>query len=700
MPQHHTTLAILSLASACCLAEVAIPRPLELGPEPVLTGPPATAPAPGRATRGAPEPAFTVDLTNREAVRRFHLAIYGASEGRDMDWTGDISACLPGTTGLEFQEAVIRRVNYYRALVGVPAGVVLDSARHADVQSTAFIMSRNNIIAHDFPDDVICYTAEGDAAAGKSNLAIGATGPEAIDGYVADWGANNWAVGHRRWLIVPQQQTMATGDVPDANESTPTARANAIYVLGDNLWDPRPEVRDEFVAWPPPGYVPYPVMPVRWSFSYPEAEFESASVSVTLGGAAQPVVIEPLGYGRGENAVVWYLASLDPSQAYDWPKPAADTVYSVTVSNVLIDGIARTFSYQVKVFDPYLPGPGATMPELSGPDTLPVGSPSRYGLAALGDVTTFEWIDACSSLLTAVEGADADLGPFVAGTSAGYDPRGQKPKFQSSKCFLLTHVAPTPVDQYLTHSGTLLPGAGATLSFESRVSNATAGQVGQVQVSLDDGSSWETICSRPGWFDAENNFWGDLWFNPVTVSLDAYSGRLIRVRFVYHHVSGSNYYAWDPDINWQNGIGFYFEDVQFENVQLLTDISFHGTDAATGAVFTPPVKGSYALAARGLLFGEYPLEWGTARLVTADGEAPLSVRFEHVPSATAGMLQTTILLTPSRPAAVITVERAPSPGGPWATDAQAGVTTLQGGVRYQVSTPAGGAAGFIRVRVQ
>lgn len=644
---------------------------------------------------------MAVDITDREAVRRFHLAVYGASEGHDMGWTGDINSCDPGTTALDYQAAVIRRVNYYRALVGVPADVTLDSTHHAEVQSTAFIMSRNSIIAHDLPDDAICYTAEGDAAAGKSNLAIGAAGPEAIDGYMADWGINNRAVGHRRWLIVPQQESLATGDVPDVSGVESYARANAVYVIGDGLWDPRPAVRDEFVAWPPPGYVPYSVMPVRWSLSYPEADFESASVTVTLGGVPQSIVVEPLAYYQGENSIVWYLASLDPSAGYSWPQPASDTVYSVTVSNVVIAGSPRSFSYQVKVFDPYVPGPDAAAAELAGPDSVPVGSPTTYGLSPLGDVTTFEWIEGAASLLTAVEGADTDLGPFVADITPGYDPRAQKPKFQYSKCYLLTHVAPVPGDEYLTHSGTLLPGAGAALNFECRVSNATEWQEGQVQVSLDDGTSWETLYRRTGWYDEENDFWGDLWFNPVTVSLAAYEGRLIRVRFVYHYIAGNghSYYPWNPDLTWHNGIGFYIEDVAFENVQLLGEVSSHETDASTGVVFTPPVAGSYALAARGLLFGEYPLEWGPARLVTAAGEAPLSVSFDGVPSVAAGTFKATIRLSRSQPGATILVERASSAGGAWATDGQAIVTTLESGLRYQVSAPASGGAGFLRVRV-
>ncbi len=51
---------------------------------------------------------------------------------------------------------------------------------------------------------------------------------------------------------------MGTGDVPE------TASYPAINVLWvqdeDHIFDPRPKTFNEFVAWPPPGYVPAPVV--------------------------------------------------------------------------------------------------------------------------------------------------------------------------------------------------------------------------------------------------------------------------------------------------------------------------------------------------------------------------------------------------------------------------------------------------------
>ena len=61
-------------------------------------------------------------------------------------------------------------------------------------------MSAEGSLSH-FPDPGwACYTADGAAAASKSNLSLGESGPTAVDGLMDDFGASNLAVGHRRWI--------------------------------------------------------------------------------------------------------------------------------------------------------------------------------------------------------------------------------------------------------------------------------------------------------------------------------------------------------------------------------------------------------------------------------------------------------------------------------------------------------------------
>jgi len=184
-----------------------------------------------------------------------------------------------------------------------------------------------------------------------------------------DAGAANGPVGHRRWILYPQTQIMGTGDLP----SPPGWAANALWVIDSHYSDPRPPTREEFVAWPPPGYVPYQVVYPRWSFSYAGANFSSATVTMTQGGASVPVALDTLATGYGENTMVWIPLGLGSSQS--WPKPLKDMPYMVTISNIIIGTDTRTFTYKVTVFDPAkAPGVpiGALILLLDEPDS-PVG---------------------------------------------------------------------------------------------------------------------------------------------------------------------------------------------------------------------------------------------------------------------------------------------------------------------------------------
>jgi hypothetical protein len=220
----------------------------------------------------------------------------------------------------------------------------LSDAYNAQAQAAALMMSVNRQLNHTPPATWTCYSAGGAAAAGKANLSLGEFGPAAITGYMMDAGANNSAAGHRRWLLFPPSQQMGSGDLP-ASGGYPAS--NALWVF--DTFDPRPSTRDPYVAWPPPGYVPYEIVFGRWSFSYPGADFTSATATMRSGGAAIALTQEPVANGYGDNTLVWAPAgSLNDT----WPRPSQDTTYTVTLNNVLVDGQARSFTYDVVVFDP------------------------------------------------------------------------------------------------------------------------------------------------------------------------------------------------------------------------------------------------------------------------------------------------------------------------------------------------------------
>jgi len=301
---------------------------------------------------------FTVDTRDRFQVQAFFHWVYEASEDVPIEWTGSVAMCSPGSTSSAYEEATIRRVNYFRAMAGLPGDATLDPQWNAKCQKAALMMSAQGGLSHDPGPSWKCYSEEGKEAAMYSNLSGGVTGPQAVDDYIADPGDHNYFVGHRRWVLYPRQKVMGTGSVPSSTvDSKEYWSSNALWVIGG--FGPRPP-SPEWVAWPPQGYVPYQVAEsrlmtsYRWSFSYPGADFSSASVTMTESGKPVSLQVLPLDrndMGYADNTIVW-----EPSGIPSGPPPA-DKTYTVNVSNVVIQETPRDFTYNVTIIDPDNPPP-------------------------------------------------------------------------------------------------------------------------------------------------------------------------------------------------------------------------------------------------------------------------------------------------------------------------------------------------------
>lgn len=290
---------------------------------------------------------LSVNTQSRQETLDFYFQQYLPSNDVAANWTGNHAACNAGSTSQSFQLAVLRRINYFRAMAGVPADIAFSEESNRVAQAAALLMSVNRQLSHGPPATWQCYSADGAEGAGTSNLYLGVFGPDAISGYVKDPGAGNDFVGHRRWVLYPQTQIMGTGDIP-STQNFPAA--NALRVFDQHLSDARPPTREPYVAWPSPGYVPFQVVFPRWSFAYDGADFSAALVAMHSNGAAIPVQQATVVTGYGENTLVWIPLGLDNGDS--WPQPGADTRYTVTIQNVVVDGQSRDFSYGVIVFNP------------------------------------------------------------------------------------------------------------------------------------------------------------------------------------------------------------------------------------------------------------------------------------------------------------------------------------------------------------
>jgi len=327
------------LVNLCCTASAADSFGEELGPAPQLTDSNYIS-----LSSRLHKLAVTVNPTNRaEAVNLFQT-VYRASEGVAIGWNGDRAGCTPGTDSQAYSDATVLRVNYFRAMAGLPGDVTLSNLWSSKCMDAAMMMSKQGQLSHAPGTTWACYTAAGAEAAGKSNLYLGREGPPSIDGYIDDPGSNNTFVGHRRWILYPSQKVIGTGSIP----ATGGSAANALWVIGG--FGTRP-AQPAWVAWPPQGYVPYQAMPQssgRWSFAYAGADFANAKVFMSRNGTNVTLTTEPQlnNQGYADNTLVWIPQGVSTS------KPSSDITYTVTVSNVVVSGAARLFSYHVTIIDP------------------------------------------------------------------------------------------------------------------------------------------------------------------------------------------------------------------------------------------------------------------------------------------------------------------------------------------------------------
>ncbi|MBN13408.1 MAG: hypothetical protein CMI17_10505, partial [Opitutaceae bacterium] len=587
---------------------------------------------------------FTVDNSNREEVRTFFNAIYWASNYATIDWTGSFTpfpgtgtrtfeeiSPLAGDTSDLFKEAVLLRINFYRAMAGIPADIIFVDDLNQAAQMAALIMSGNDNISH-FPllaGFVNYLSADGIQGAADSNLAIGSYGPDSVDGYMQDKGSGNTAVGHRRWLLYPPMLEMGTGDVPggeipaeaQANtpgDSTTVRRANAIHVFSSNNFGALPDIDFPYVAFPQKGYVPYHIVYPRWSFAIDGANFSAASVSMTRDGSPIAVAIEPYDApGLGSNSLVWVYDGLNANNSHTHAKPDSDVTYSIT-----IDGIQNapetSYTYNVIVFDPEASTSGEnTVTTLTGPAAPEVGTATEYSVALPDfadlpgntNVTGIRFRSFTTSSGDFIEGAESGIGDLIVSIFGSYNVIDSSFSSSGSSSF---HLATDEIGttQSITFPDAYIIGDSSTLSFQSMLRTATTTQIAKANISLDGGVSWINMFAQAG--ARIDGLPEETTFTEKIIDLSPYEGRSIHIQFEYDHTGGLAFPGSDSNVGW------FFDDINLTGVQSMNSITTSDLiTESTSIDFTPGAVGDVSLQAQGMLHDFYEMEWGAVLSVSA-----------------------------------------------------------------------------------
>lgn len=291
------------------------------------------------------QPVWPINTISRsEVVARWNDTY---ADDTPFTWSGDVASCNAGDTPESFKRAVLRRLNYYRAMAGLPGNLTLDLALSAKAQQAALMMDAADRLSH-FPDTGWpCYRAAGAEAASRSNLALTnspTSGVAILDGYITDRGANNFFTGHRRWILYSQLASIGSGQAP---------QSNALWVVGPGTTGPTaPKVA---VPWPPQGFIPRPLQSPtdRFSYACASADFGNATVAMRddIGQSIATKIESRTDNGYGDNTIVWSIDTT-ASPLNGWDRGTGDTAVTVDITGIANCAAGVTTSYVVTFITP------------------------------------------------------------------------------------------------------------------------------------------------------------------------------------------------------------------------------------------------------------------------------------------------------------------------------------------------------------
>lgn len=194
---------------------------------------------------------------------------------------GDVE-CDPGVLSQAGVNEGMRRINAYRWLVGL--GPASTAVSHVQAQGCALVSAWNpaGAQAHEPSPESVCYTSDGAAGAGSSNIAWGSRSTvHAIDQWVEDRG-NETTIGHRRWILNPPLSDVQLGLYVGG---TSFGGAACMSVFASSGMGRRPE----WFAFPPPGFSPVSAPTATWTF---HAGWSFADVAITVTRASDGADLE------------------------------------------------------------------------------------------------------------------------------------------------------------------------------------------------------------------------------------------------------------------------------------------------------------------------------------------------------------------------------------------------------------------------
>ena len=570
---------------------------------------------------------FTVDITKREEARLFYNTVYASSENVPHEWTGNIATCTPGTVSAAYQDATLRRLNYYRAIARQGSNVIFTEAANAKAQAAALIMSANKQLDRSPSAGWLCYTEAGrEGAAG--NLLMGESGPKAIDAWIQDAASPNR--DHRRAILLRGRTTMGAGHIPVSTGHDVKGITSALLPVDS------PVVPNGYCEWPPRGFLPRSLLPAAWSLAWEGKDFSNARITMKARGKVHlaptewsediPVPIIYSATAHGQAGLVWFP---DLKAIAERMRKSGDVEFTLSVTEIKAPGGANLYTdYKVTVFDPAAPGSDTVAPAITGPDIARIGQSTAYTFSAIPPASSYQWRYSKLTPFTVTDGAEAGMDNFLP-LPAGRVVLSTAEKATGTSSFRVGGNAPDSLYQ-LPMKRVFVCNASSQLTFSHLRKNLGAVTV-LVESSHDGGATWQRL---ERW-QSNNNFAPG--FNPEVIKLSGLPPGPVMLRFAAEFEQGGS------NLGGSDG-GWFIDDIRLINVQETgAPTAVASVPTGTSFTFTPPELGDYLLSTRAQVFGSFFTDWSAYTVVkTTTPVAPIIRQHPvNVSSSTGGTAEFT-----------------------------------------------------------
>jgi cysteine-rich secretory family protein len=323
-------------------------------------------------------------------------------------------------------------------------------------------------------------------------------------------------------------------------------------------------------------------------------------------------------------------------------------------------------------------------PTISGPNPAGLNQSNGYTFSVVGGATSYDWQQTALSPYTTVEGAENGLGNVTVVSSQGYSVLTNDLVASGSFAFHLAQ--PDAANQFLTLNPILRPSSSSMLTFSKRLGYASTTQVAKAQISTDGASTWQDL-----WTQAGNNGSGDGAFSTVSISLSAYAGQNIQVRFAYLFQGGSYFNQTS------SGVGLYLDNIAVSNASQLLNPITSNIPTGNSFGFFPTNMGSYVLLVRARINSRI-LNWGPALIVTVGAALP-TLQLVSSPSIAGTQVQIDFAVSNYRIGMTFQLWKAIDPSSTWTQDTSVSLQTLTANSKFRFTASSGGAAEtFYRVK--